>query len=121
MESVRLTARTLPLRARLVPRPEPPFDRLYDPLLDDLARAGPLPRERFAGPWGDTAALRALAEAKRAPLPAALARALEAEHRRLGASPASLENLARLARGEAVCAVAGQQPAPLGGPLYSLH
>jgi uncharacterized protein YllA (UPF0747 family) len=42
-------------------------------------------------------------------------------HRRLGASPASLASLDRLAHGEAVCAIAGQQPAPLGGPLYSLH
>lgn len=42
-------------------------------------------------------------------------------HRRLGASQASLANLERLVRGEAVATVAGQQPAPLGGPLYSLH
>src|SRR5207249_9935519 len=40
---------------------------------------------------------------------------------RLGASAASLGALERLARGAAVCAVSGQQPAPLGGPLYSLH
>ena len=116
-----MTARSLPLRARLVPRPEPPLERLYDPLLDDLVRRGPLARERFATPWGDTAALKALAEAKRAPLPRALAEALEADHRRLGASPRSLEHLGMLSRGAAVCAVAGQQPAPLGGPLYSAH
>src|SRR5205085_6474000 len=37
------------------------------------------------------------------------------------ASPASLAALDRMGRGEAVCSIAGQQPAPLGGPLYSLH
>src|SRR5262249_31723572 len=65
--------------------------------------------------------LEECAEAKRRPLPGALAEELRAWHRRLGASPESLANLELLARGEAVCTVAGQQPAPLGGPLYSLH
>ena len=40
-----------------------------------------------------------------------------AYHVRLGASPASLANLDRLARGEAVASVTGQQPGLLGGPL----
>jgi bacillithiol synthase len=94
---------------------------LADPLSLDLLAGGPISRERIATSWRDTEALRALATAKRAPLPAALADALAECHRRLGASPASLANLERLARGEAVAAVAGQQPGPLGGPLYSLH
>jgi len=94
---------------------------LADPLALDLLAGGPISRERIATSWRDTDALRALATAKRAPLPAALADALVEFHRRLGASPASLANLERLARGEAVAAVAGQQPGPLGGPLYSLH
>ena len=94
---------------------------LADPLALDLLAGGPISRERIATSWRDTDALRALATAKRAPLPAALADALVEYHRRLGASPASLANLERLARGEAVAAVAGQQPGPLGGPLYSLH
>jgi bacillithiol synthase len=104
-----------------VGEPGPPLDRFHDALLDDLAHRGPLARERFATHFADHDALTALADAKRAPLPAALAAELEAYHRRLGAPPESLAALARLARGEAVCAVAGQQPAPLGGPLYSLH
>src|SRR5262252_5712399 len=94
---------------------------LADPLALDLLAAGPISRERIATSWRDTDALRALATAKRGPLPAALADSLADFHRRLGASPASLANLDRLVRGEAVAAVAGQQPAPLGGPLYSLH
>jgi len=94
---------------------------LADPLSLDLLAGGPISRERIATSWRDTDALRALATAKGAPLPAALADALVEFHRRLGASPASLANLERLARGEAVAAVAGQQPGPLGGPLYSLH
>jgi bacillithiol biosynthesis cysteine-adding enzyme BshC len=65
--------------------------------------------------------LTALARAKLAPLPGPLAAQLREYHQRLGAPPASLAALERLARGEAVCAVAGQQPAPLGGPLYALH
>jgi uncharacterized protein YllA (UPF0747 family) len=95
--------------------------RFTDPLLDDVARGGPLSRERFGVHWSDTDALTALAGAKRAALPGALAAELLDDHRRLGASPRSLASLDALARGEAVCAVAGQQPAPLGGPLYSLH
>ncbi len=109
------------VRARVTPVPEPPFERLFDPIQDDLAHDGPLARERFAVRWSDTGALAALAGAKRAPLAAELAAGLADYHRRLGASPESLAALERLARGEAVCAVAGQQPAPLGGPLYSLH
>jgi uncharacterized protein YllA (UPF0747 family) len=109
------------VRARVVPRPEPPYDRLFDSITQDLVADGPLARERFATRWGDTAALEALARAKPALLAAPLAAELAEYHRRLGASPRSLESLARLARGEAACAVAGQQPAPLGGPLYSLH
>ena len=115
-------ARTpLTVRARVAPRPEPPFDRIFDPVTQDLVADGPLARERFATRWSDTAALRALARSKPAPLPEPLAAELGDYHRRLGASARSLESLARLARGEAACTVAGQQPAPLGGPLYSLH
>jgi hypothetical protein len=116
-----VSVRTLSVRARVVGRPEAPFDRLYDPLVADVLAAGPIAHERFAHSWTDTAALTALAHAKRAPLPPALAAELESYHRRLGASAASLNNLARLARGEVVASVAGQQPAPLGGPLYALH
>jgi uncharacterized protein YllA (UPF0747 family) len=116
-----VVTRSLALRARIVPRPEPRFDRLYDPLVDDTVHGGPISSGRFATAWGDGAALKRLAEAKRAALPAALARELAEYHRRLGAGPRSLAALERLARGEAVCAIAGQQPAPLGGPLYSLH
>jgi len=116
-----VVTRSLALRARVVPRPEPRYDRLYDPLVDDTVHGGPVSSRRFATAWGDAAALKRLAEAKRAALPAALARELAEYHRRLGASAASLAALERLARGEAVCTIAGQQPAPLGGPLYSLH
>jgi len=112
---------TISVRGRVEARPEPRFERLFDPLLDELTRGGPLARARFPTLWGDGDGLKHLAEAKRAPFPAALARELADYHRRLGASPHSLASLDRLARGEAVCAVAGQQSAPLGGPLYSLH
>ena len=116
-----MTTRTLAVLARVVPGPDAPFDRLQDSLTADLLSGGPVSQERFAARWSDTAALRALAEAKRKPLPPALAQEMLAYHRRLGASPASLANLERLARGEAVASVTGQQPGPLGGPLYSLH
>lgn len=109
------------VRSRIVPRSEPPFDLLHDPLLEDVVHGGPVARERYATRWGDTDALRRLSEAKRAPLDPALAAALAAYHRRLGAPAASLASIDRLARGEVVCAVTGQQPAPLGGPLYTLH
>jgi uncharacterized protein YllA (UPF0747 family) len=109
------------VRARVAPRPEPPYDRLFDPITQDLVADGPLAGERFTSRWSDTAALQALARARLSPLAAPLAAELTEYHHRLGASPRSLESLARLVRGEAACAVAGQQPAPLGGPLYSLH
>lgn len=92
-----------------------------DALTLDLLAGGPIARERIPVLFRDTPALKALAETKRAPLDPALAAAMHEQHVRLGASAASLANLERLARGEAVAAVAGQQPAPLGGPLYSLH
>ena len=75
---------TLQVRARLVPAPEPRFERLYDPLLDALAHDGPLPRERFATRWRDDEGLRRLADAKRAPLPPELLAQLTDYHRRLG-------------------------------------
>lgn len=110
-----------PARARLAPTAELPLARLHDAVLEDLAAGGPLARERFATHWADTDALAALGEAKRGALPAPLAAQMREQHRRLGASPASLAALEQLAAGEAVCAIAGQQPAPLGGPLYSFH
>ena len=116
-----VTSGTLSVRARLAGRPGTPTERLHDALTHDLLTSGPVARERFPRRWTDTAALKSLVAAKRAPLDPALAREMTDYHRRLGASPASLANLERLARGEAVATVAGQQPAPLGGPLYSLH
>lgn len=115
-----MVTRALSVRARIEPRRDL-TPQLHDPLLEDLVRRGPVARERFATHWADTAALARLAAAKLRPLPAPLARALAEEHRRLGAPPRSLAALDRLARGEAACAIAGQQPAPLGGPLYAFH
>ena len=109
------------VRDRVVPRPESPYDRLFDPLVDDLIRGGTLARSRFTARWSDAGSLVALAQAKRRTLAPGLAAEMLELHRRLGAPPASIAGLERLARGEVVCAVAGQQPAPLGGPLYSLH
>ena len=109
------------VRARISTRPGASPERFADPLMNDLAVRGPLAAERIATPFADTGALTRLATAKRVALDATLAAELSAYHRRLGASPASLGAIDRLARGEVVCAVAGQQPAPLGGPLYSLH
>lgn len=116
-----MSAGTLAVRGRVAAQSEAPYDRLFDALTRDLLDHGPISRERFARTWTSDADVRELAEAKRHPLDPLLARAMAAYHQRLGASPASLANIERLARGEAVAAVAGQQPAPLGGPLYSLH
>lgn len=116
-----MTSRVLQVRARVTPAPEPPRDRLFDPLTGEILRGTAFVRERFPHAWSDTAGLKALAEKKRRPLAAPLARDLAELHRRLGAAPANLAALDRLARGEAVASVTGQQPGPLGGPLYSLH
>jgi uncharacterized protein YllA (UPF0747 family) len=112
--------RPLAVRARVHARPEAPFDRLHDLLTEEVVRGGPLARERFDALWKDPDSIQRRL-GKRRPLPPLLADALVDQHRRLGASPASLDSLDRLARGEAVCAISGQQPAPLGGPLFGLH
>ena len=116
-----MVTRAPAIRAQIAARPEPPFHRLFDPLTHQVVQGGPLARERFGARWADRDDLVALAQAKRSALPPALAEALRETHRRLGASPQSLASLEQLARGEAVCAVAGQQPALLGGPLYAFH
>jgi uncharacterized protein YllA (UPF0747 family) len=116
-----MSTRVLQVRARIQPRADGVHERIFDPLTAELLAGSPFARERFATLWSDTDALKQLAEKKRGTLPAALARELTETHRRLGASAKSLDSLDRLARGQAVAAVAGQQPAPLGGPLYSLH
>ncbi len=116
-----MTLRTSGVRARVASRADAPDDRLHDALTADLLSGGPIARERFGDTLRERDALRRLADAKRRPLPPELVREMTDYHRRLGASAASLANLDRLARGAAVAAVAGQQPAPLGGPLYALH
>ncbi|HEY3216433.1 MAG TPA: bacillithiol biosynthesis BshC [Candidatus Eisenbacteria bacterium] len=109
------------VRAQVVGRPEPPFDRLFDFLTHEIVSHGALARVRFPVSWSERDRLAGLVAAKRMPLPTDLAEALLDYHQRLGASHASKAALERLIRGEAVCSVAGQQPAPLGGPLYALH
>lgn len=121
LRAVLRVSRELRVRERIVPRAEPQHERLFDPLVDDLVRGGELSRARFAVRWSDTAALTELAGAKRHALPDSLGREMRAWHEARGAHPESLANLQRLARGEVVCVVAGQQPAPLGGPLYAIH
>ena len=111
----------LPVRDRVAAQPGPFLERLQDPLTHEFVAGAPFARARFATLWSDGEALTALARAKRGAIPEPLARELRDYHRRLGASAASLSALESLVRGEAVCAVAGQQPAPLGGPLYALH
>ena len=76
----------------------------------------------FPARYDDPAAWRALVARRRGqslapPLGAALLRF----HERLGAGEASRANVRALAEGRALCVVAGQQPGPLGGPLYSWH
>src|SRR5262245_33961586 len=81
----------LAVRARVEARPEPPYDRLYDPVAADVVGRGPLERH-MAGSWRDDAVVRSRA-AKRAPFAPELARALRDQHARLGASKASLDAL----------------------------
>ena len=109
------------VRERVIGRPDSGTERLYDSLVDDLVRGGEQSRQRFAVLWPDTTGLTELARAKQRPLPAPLGAAMKRWHLGRGATAQSLAHLDLLARGEAVCVVAGQQPAPLGGPLYSLE
>lgn len=113
--------RTLAVRARVEAGDDPRLDRLRDPVSTALLAGDPAVAGRYATHWTDRDALARLVEAKRMPLDPGLAAALRGMHERLGAPAASLAALDRLVRGEAVAVVAGQQPAPLGGPLFSLH
>ena len=83
-----VTARVLAVRARVAASAD--HGALGDPVSLDLLADGPIARERVPVRWGDTPALRALANAKRGPLARELVSELTAYHRRLGASPASL-------------------------------
>jgi bacillithiol biosynthesis cysteine-adding enzyme BshC len=79
-------------------------------------------RALFPARFDDPAAWRAAAQARRGhALSAPLAAELLRLHDRLGAGEASRANAQALAEGRALCVVAGQQPGPLGGPLYSWH
>ncbi|MGH7726394.1 MAG: bacillithiol biosynthesis protein BshC, partial [Candidatus Eiseniibacteriota bacterium] len=92
------------------------------PLLSSFARRDPSLLALLPRRYDDSAGLLARARARLgAPLTPALAGALGAQHRRLDASARSLSYLAQVAEGKAVCVVAGQQPGPLGGPLYTWH
>ncbi len=76
----------------------------------------------FAHSYADRASWIALAGDRRPrAFDPALAEALERFHRRLGASNASLDHVTALAEGRAFAVVTGQQPGPLGGPLYTWH
>jgi len=112
---------TLAVRARVGIVVGGSSERLADALTLECVAASEFARGRFGTLWADGAGLSDLARDKLSPLPGDLAGELREYHQRLGAAPASLAALERLARGEAVCAIAGQQPAPLGGPLYALH
>ena len=87
-----------------------------------FARANDPYRSLFPRAFDDPAAWREAA-ARRAghALPPALGTELVRLHERLGAGEGSRANARALAEGRALCVVAGQQPSPLGGPLYSLH
>ena len=106
-----------------LPAPGAPFDRLADPLTPSCV--GPAPRSRASASRWPVVRRRGADRAGRAPSGAAAGgagrRAARAPPPARRARRRRSRRLERLARGEAVCAVAGQQPAPLGGPLYSLH
>ncbi len=94
----------------------PGFSRFY---MDHAA--GRLP-DSLRPAWSpeDPAAWAARREA-RGPFPVheELASALRIEHRRLGASAASLKNLEALVAGRAMAIVTGQQPGVFGGPMHT--
>ena len=77
---------------------------------------------RFAHRYDDRATWPLLAADRRPrAFDPALGAALASFHRRLGAGEVSLANATALAEGKALAVVAGQQPGPLGGPLYTWH
>ncbi|MBI5835729.1 MAG: bacillithiol biosynthesis BshC [Candidatus Eisenbacteria bacterium] len=82
---------------------DPDLNALLSPSLDPAAW------ERPASPVADPAAL------------AGLWAALLEQNRRLGASPEALALGERMSKGEADAVITGQQPALLGGPLFSLY
>jgi len=77
---------------------------------------------RFTHRYDDRATWSTLAaDRRRRSFDPALGEALGSYHRRLGASAHALANVTALAEGGAFAVVCGQQPGPLGGPLYTWH
>jgi uncharacterized protein YllA (UPF0747 family) len=95
--------------------------RWADAMTEAVAGGDAWARSRWPVLLGDGGGVRGLAERKRRPLEPGLARWMAERNAALGGSDATRANCRRLALGEAVAAVGGQQPAPLGGPLYALH
>ncbi|MFN8549103.1 MAG: bacillithiol biosynthesis BshC, partial [Candidatus Eisenbacteria bacterium] len=82
---------------------------------------GSLPRPERGEAW-DLSRLRAAVESRRrGELDEKTAAELLAWNLRLGAAPAVAESWRAVTRGEGVVVVTGQQPAMLGGPLYTLY
>jgi uncharacterized protein YllA (UPF0747 family) len=100
-----------------------PWDRLAPARRLFLAHLrGDAAAAALFGRGGDEAAMVTAVEERRdRPLPhrAALVAAMESHLRSLDAPAASVDAARRLAHPRAVIVIAGQQPAPLGGPLLS--
>lgn len=109
-------------KTALVGRIDPGTSSLLGPVLTAFVRKEPGLLALLPKSSSEPARLLAEARARlgRA-LDPSLAQALESHHRRLGAGPRSMHALAELAHGRAVCVVSGQQPGPLGGPLFTWH
>ena len=93
-----------------------PDRRLF---LDYVAGTGSAVRFFANAPDGFAAAARTRQTAGGAREP--LADALRTYNERLGASAASLANIARLRDGSTLCVIGGQQAGFLGGPLYTVY
>ena len=96
--------------------------RFFSPIYNDFLAESRFLKERFACSFREAGCWSGLAGRER-DLSAGgeFWRELAALHQRLGAPRAALENLERLGSGEAVAVITGQQPDPLGGPLFTLH
>ena len=110
-----ITAATL---ARVAARESELFSSFYNDYLDE----SPSLQGRFAGSFRQTGQWAALDDRPRdlKLLPDYWDELAEL-HRRLGASARSLENLERLREDRAAVVITGQQPDPLGGPLFTHH
>jgi uncharacterized protein YllA (UPF0747 family) len=110
------------IAAAIVARQPARETNFFTPIYTDFLEESRFLRERFACSFREVDCWSGLAKRRRDLAAGSdLWRELADYHERLGAPQQARQNLERLSRRDAVAVITGQQPDPLGGPLFTLH